>query len=107
MKERICDPAPPIRASERGNGGGMGSSRQEIHNLMAGIVIAAKANPLPQFCPEVMAAVLVDEMEKIWPLMSPESKVGMALVAATLQHRHSGVVATTERTSRKRWWNFK
>lgn len=84
----------------------MSASRQEIHNLMAGILIAAKANPLPQFCPEVMSAVLVDEMEKIWTLMPPESKVGMALVAVTLQHRHSGVVVTSETTSRTRWWKF-
>jgi hypothetical protein len=71
----------------------MSAVRQEIHNLMAGILISAKASPSPQFCPKVMSTVLVEEMEQIWTLMPPESKVAMALIAVTMQQQ-DGAVAT-------------
>lgn len=72
----------------------MSTAREEIRILMASILVTARANPLPRFDPEALATVLLHEMQGIWPLMSIESKIAMALIAVTLQHRQNGVVST-------------
>lgn len=72
----------------------MSTAREEIQILMSSIVETARTNPLPRFDPEALAAILLQDVEGMWHLMSIESKIAMTLIAVTLQHRKNGVVAT-------------
>jgi hypothetical protein len=73
--------------------------REEIEDLMIGMVIIAKADPLPYLCLDALVWALVEEMEAMWPLISDESKVTLASIAISLKHREAGVVATPNRAA--------
>jgi hypothetical protein len=75
----------------------MSAIREEIKDLMVGMVIIAKADPLPYLCLDALVRALVEEMEAMWPLISDESKVALASIAIYLQHREDGVIATPHR----------
>jgi len=77
----------------------MSAFREEIEDLMIGMVIIAKADPLPYLCLDALVQALVEEMDAMWPLISDESKVALASIAISLQHREGGVVDTFHRAA--------
>lgn len=67
--------------------------QNEINGLMADLHEIALADPLPYFCPDALARALLEQMEAVWPMITDESKIGLASIALALQHRGRGVVA--------------
>lgn len=71
----------------------MSTVQNEINGLMADLHEIALADPLPYFCADALARALLEQMEAVWPVITDESKIGLASIALALQHRDSGVVA--------------
>jgi len=71
----------------------MSTVQNEINGLMADLHEIAMADPLSYFCLEALARALLEQMEAVWPVITDESKIGLASIALALQHRESGVVA--------------